>query len=40
MSDTGLIPGGLPVELRVHAVERAFDLLGDVGPNWTPAYFD
>ena len=27
MSDTGLIPGGLPVELRVHAVERAFDLL-------------
>jgi len=27
MSDTGLISSGLPVELRVHAVERAFDLL-------------
>jgi IclR family KDG regulon transcriptional repressor len=27
MSETGFIPGGLPVELRVHSVERAFDLL-------------
>jgi DNA-binding IclR family transcriptional regulator len=27
MSDTGFIPGSLPIELRVHAVERAFDLL-------------
>jgi len=27
MSSTGAVPGSLPAELRVHAVERAFDLL-------------